>query len=661
MSPRPQLQILSTKPCSRNGASVGLITVIAQFAFGSLSTIAAPPRAADFVPENAVIAITLRNGDEQAKTLRSTIDRLGVLETNAYATISSTPEFLQAQIGLAGVASAAKLDAWGAVGAALGREAVVAIGMPEKPGGKPRVELVIVPRDTQVVDRLLEIAESMTGLIRRGEPDPARSRKIGDVTVFQLAPELVFCRKGEALLIANDGEILKKAMECCAAAKGRLSDAKTYRDAEQKVPSTAVAWAMVDSPRLRAALHGEQEPPDKIDNPLGGFLFGGWWFALRTAESAVAWIEPESQALTMNVELISSEPLPTTHRGFAPEAAKADSWDERKLPGYLGSMQIARDWRSLFAERESILTLSAAGDLVNFSNSMTTLFGLDFLEELLPIVNGPIRLIAVQPDFSNLGYLPSPRLPSFALAIPMRFDAGSQLPRRLHSGSQTALSLINADAMQKGEPTYLLDMDRYRDVRLVYSEFPAESGEGMMMQRAATDSSPSNSKPTNHAATPAESSGEDMKMAAEDGATTSKPAGTRYVAVRYNFAMAAAVIDNEYVVATSRRLLEQIIDASKDQRGASSGTGAKPIGDTLRVEGNAVVALLRNNREELVAKRMLEQDRTRRQAEDEVDAFLELASFGERLELTTSVDGRTQRAVLSVRVSKPAPASESTR
>lgn len=592
---------------------------------------AEPPRAADYVPDNAAIAITLRDGDQHVSTLREALDELGVFETHAYETISTTPEFMQAQVGLAGIASAAKLDSWGAVGAALGREAVAALAPNQPPHNKPNVVLVIIPREPVVMDRLLEIGESMAGLTRRGEPDPARSRKLGDDIAFQVAPELVFCRTRDALVIANDGEFLARAVHCGTTGKNRLSQTKTYRDAEKNVPSGALAWAVVDRPRLSTALHGDAGPPDKINNPLGGFLFGGWWYALRTAEKAVAWIESKPHAVHAHFEVVAGADLPATHRGFAAARQPDATWDERSLPRFIGAIRIDRDWRALFAERESLLTLPAAGDVVNFSNTLTTILGIDFLEELLPAVNGAIRLIAVKPDYSKLSYLPSPRLPSFALAIPLRLDAAGQLARRLNSGSQTALSLINADAMQKGEPTYLLDMDRYRDVRMVFAEFPADMNSGMVMKGVAPD--------------------DGEEMTAKDQPSTTKPSGPQHVGVRYNFAMAAAVVGSDYVVATSRDLLERIIDAHLDKKAAAMPTDA-PRADSFVLMGHSIIELLRDNREELVTQRMLEQDRTRKQAEEEIDAFLELAAFGDHLEIATKAQGRTHSTDITIRIAR---------
>ncbi|MBL8878503.1 MAG: hypothetical protein JNG88_05225 [Phycisphaerales bacterium] len=613
---------------------------------------AAPPRAADFVPDNVFVALTLRDGDHQATALRETIEQLGVYETAAYELISTTPEFMQAQVGLAGIASAAKLDGWGAIGATIGREAVAAIAPGELHSGRPNVVLVIVPREPAIMDRLLEIGQSMAGLTRRGEPDAARSRKVGDHIVYQLAPELCFCRTPEALVIANNGEFLTTALQCGTTGRNRLSETKIYREAEGKTPTTALAWAMIDSPRLKTALHDGEEPPDKINNPLGGFLFGGWWHALRAAESAVAWIESKPQAIHAHIEVISNADLPATHRGFAAPSDRPAAWNERGLPRFLGSITIDRDWRALFAERESLLTLSAAGDVVNFSNTLTTILGIDFLEELLPAVNGSIRLIAVRPDFSKLDYLPSPRLPSFALAIPLKLDAAGQMARRLNSGSQTALSLVNADAMQKGEPTYLLDMDRYRDVRLVFADFPRETSTGTMMQDVPPPPGESSRGKTGVAA-PEErpSSAENPMTSANEGPTT-RPGKPRRVGMRYNFAMAAAVVGNEYVVATSRDLLERIIDVHLDNQPRLKKDAAGSV-DSLVFEARSIVALLRDNREELVTQRMLEQDRTRKHAEQEIDAFLELAAFGDGVEISTSTKGRTYSADLTMRVSRP--------
>ena len=73
-------------------------------------------------------------------------------------------------------------------------------------------------------------------------------------------------------------------------------------------------------------------------------------------------------------------------------------------------------------------------------------------------------------------------------------------------------------------------------------------------------------------------------------------------------------------------MLEQIIDALRaaEDRAASQARSARRTLERLELRVAPLVALLRDNRRELITNRMLEEDLPREKAAGQVDTFLEL-------------------------------------
>ncbi len=607
----------------------------------------APPiasvSAAACLPEGVLIVVSLRDGDQQIPAFRRLLDEQQVEESAAYHLLNANPQIMQARIGLAGLAMTAGTDVWGALGAVLGRD--LTIGIVPGEGKNARFIGASITRDAPTLGRLLDAVHVAAGLVKNGTPDPARSELIDGVRVFKTENNVWHGLVGDTVFLGNSRDLLRAALGARANAKGRLSDLPLYRDAAAQVPEGAPAWAFVNMAGIRAALGPERALPEQVNNPLGGFLFGGWWRTIVQSDGAVAWATASPRTLTLDLAVSSTTPTPASHAGFVVSGAPAPRWSSAALPGYAAELSVTRDWASLFAERESILTLPAAGQIVNFSNVLTTLMGqLDFTEQVLPAVRGPMRLIIARQDLSALPYQPSPRLPAFALVAPLKFDPNSDFPRRLYTAAQMAMSFVNADAAQKQQPAYLIDTDRYRGTRILIAEYPdptAHAAPGMDGPGAMT---PADSKRAD-AAPPAGA------QPAEAARPTPKPT----VSARYNISPAAAVVDGHFVIATSPALLKQIIDAIADgAEGKAAGPGAAgALADTLTLRVPPSLQMLRDNREELIVNRMLEKDLSKEQAGRDVDAFFGLIGFLDRLSLTSKPVEHGYRATLAVTLREP--------
>lgn len=594
--------------------------------------------AASYLPADAPFFAVLRDGDQQVRAFRALLADLAFEESAAYRNLDSNPKLTQARIGAYGIAAMVASDPWTAAGVLLGREVAVAV----TPGGGrgPRVAIVAAPRDAPAFDRMLGALHRMAGLERDGQPDDARSGLVDGVRVYNAAADFFHCRIDDALVLANDRELLQTIIAGRDAPDANLAATAAYRAARDTAPADAAIWACADMAAVRRLLGPDRPLPEKFENPLAGFIAGGWWHAIRNADSVVAWVTPAERTLKIDLRVTCGAFPPETHRGFAPSRPTGFHWPAAGLPRFVGEIAVTRDWAGLFSEREALLSLTAAGQAVQFSNGVTTLLGqLDFSDDILPIISGPARLIVAGQRFDALPYTPTPRLPAFALVVPLRFPEESGFARRLFAATQTAVSALSLIAKQEGNPPYLMDTDRHRGYRIVFSEYddPAEmdamrrqmAGEG---DASAPDSPRANGPPA-------------------EAATAAR----RLAGVRYNFAPAAALVEDQYVVATSSALLRDIIDAivaAKASDSPPAGREAPP--DALELRGPAIVQLLRDNYDELVANAMLEKDQPRAQAEDELNLLLGLLEFGARLGVSATQPERGLAATFELALTRPA-------
>lgn len=568
-------------------------------------------RAIDLLPENAAAALVVRNPDQQLESFRHLLDTYAFDDTKAYQQLMADRELAQGRVVLMGLAAGAGTDAWGLIGAALGRE--VALGLRPRPDAQPAWILVSLLRDQGLVDRALSGLHAMVGLTQNGRPDPQRSRIVDGVRVFAIDEDFYQCRVDDALILTNDRDTLRAALRCAHKGEHSLSQRLHERSAGTQAPQSASAWAFVDLDQFRTRPDGTPQWPSTLNNPLGGLLFGGWYQTLRQADLAFAWATVSDRRLRVETSLRAEGDWPATHRGFTQKPDPQLVWDAHDLPRFLGQISVLRDWAALFAEREALLSLPAASDLVNFSTTLTTLFGgFDFTSDVLPAFSGPTRLVAAGQDFSEAQVLPVPRLPAFALVAPLKPAAIEGLQRRLFSSAQMALSLLNADMAQNRKPTYLIDIERYRNYRTLFTDFsqPA-AGSGMRMDATGRAAS------SNRSAEPGDS----------------KPASPTEAGMRYNFRPAMSVVEGQWIIASSRTLLHDIIDTLV----RSKARGPQRPDDhqtwNLDIDGRAVAAILRENRRELVTDQMLDHNLSKQEAERKIDAIFEIAAFARRLRM----------------------------
>lgn len=551
----------------------GLMVTAIVVSAGAVGAADSPDRvivsdsAADYLPADLPVVVTLRHGDQRLMDIRGFLKQSGLMDDVIKGAVEQNPGLAAARIGLLGLAAASDMDAWSAIGALLGRETVM--GLTPGPGGRPRVVVVSVARDPAALDRFLHQVHVAAGIAVSGEIDPSRVRTYSGARIISINDDFFQCRFGDALIVSNDGDLIKRAIDAKTGKTARLSASDRYRGQQEVATSATIGWSILDLPALRALAGDKGLFAERLGNPLGGFLLGGWSHALRHCDSLNVRLTAEEGGLSLVVTAEPMEPLKGLHHAFMLEPRSAPRWSSGAVPHFLGVIRVDRDWASLFADRESLLTLPAASGVVNFNTVLSTLLGeLDFMDDFLAKVNGPVQFVFTRQDFSARPYDPTPKLPGMALLIPLDFQSDPELADILQSAALRTVTIVGMDQAQKNQPSLMTHTETYEGIELVYGKYRAPS-------RADDD---------------------------DDKAL---------VPIQYNFAPAIAIVGDRFIISTTRELLYDLIDARREASAAAQALDY----DELVVDLSMLERILHDNLDELVANRMLEENETRAQAE----------------------------------------------
>ena len=238
--------------------------------------------------------------------------------------------------------------------------------------------------------------------------------------------------------------------------------------------------------------------------------------------------------------------------------------------------------------------------MVEFETNFGTISaGMSFVDDLLPELRPDLTFVATRPVFEPGAAVPEVRYPQFALLIPLR-DAAKVAPD-LKMAFQSAIVFLSAASVQ-------------------------ENGRGLRLSLRK------------HA-------GIDLLTAAYAPPTDGEMEGRSALPVRYNFAPSCAEVDGWFLMASSPRILTDLID------GRGKGTGEAPGANAgFWIDGREAALLLRENREALVTQSILKEGKARPAAEMQTDLLLDLARHVRSLSLVFAEERGEAGLRLTVRL-----------
>jgi len=433
--------------------------------------------------------------------------------------------------------------------------------------GRPQRVLALAEVDAKGARMLLDGAEILTQE-RRDVVLPATD---ASPAVWKMG-DLFVCLDGAVLAVGTVPELLQQVRDRTAEGIG-----ETLAGARGLAGADADVFGYVDLETYGAKLR-EGGKPDDIGQ---AFLLGSLAHHLPRAPWAALALDLEPEGGAWRASLRGYVPVEEE-----PEAIRKSFGGELKelpfaLPeNTLGLLRMRRSLPAMWSHRDVLIEERGIPGLVEFETNFGNLTGgMSWVEHFLPSLRDEdIVVIATRRSFQGKA-TPAIRLPQGAVLFPIR--ASDKLGLSFRIGFQTAIGIINAQQGMMGSP-FLISNETY---------------EGVEIQSAAY-------------------------LPPSDG----EMEGRKNLPLRYNFEPSAAVVGDYYVLASTKDVLKEIIDARGGKTPVPAGTNAG-----FWIRPGEVRAALAENREQLVAQTMLKDGLDRAAAEQRVSWLLDLARYAKAM------------------------------
>jgi hypothetical protein len=386
----------------------------------------------------------------------------------------------------------------------------VAVAVYPRPGALGPGYLVIVQYpDRELWAKLRPQVEAWAALAAGGKME---RESVAGRQVVGLDKKAYFFTESDMFVGSND----KKLIETASPVISKKSEANLLSDASFKAGTANakgnVARIYFDSEKARALLKRDRWAPDKVDNFIGTLLLQDLIELGATSKYANAGIDVEGKKVSF-VVTIPGRPnrLGDAFKGFLLDPKDAGATVAPKVKGYLGGLVIHRDMQKLYHNREKLVVEAVQPEFDKFESGINNLVpGKNFVEDLLPMLGNQLTFLAARQDFTNRAGQPAIKLPAFAMVAELtKPKEGGDFLTMLF---QAIVPIMNFQLKENGGQPQLLVMDKHNGVDVTFA-------------RPLTETVGKN------------------------------------LPIVHNFRFSAATVDNKYILATSRDLCQNLIDA----------------------------------------------------------------------------------------------------
>jgi len=344
-------------------------------------------------------------------------------------------------------------------------------------------------------------------------------------------------------------------------------------EARRLAPGAPLAFGMLDLKPFHAKMAENGKPKDFGQ----ALILGAFPHELRSAPwAAFAFdLRPEGRDWKLHMEGVVPMPEQRSEKVQAAFGGTLKDLPFELPEETLAVVRMKRNLRSLWEFQDDFIAAKALPKLVQFSGTFETLTGLTFSEEVLPRLGGEVTFVAIRRTWADGEQAPEVKLPHMALIWPIKTD--DRMRQSMDLAFQQVMSLIGLQQKQMSRK-FMVMRESYKEIPIMTARYPS----------------------------PAKGEME----------------GRRAMPIRYNFEPAAAVVGEQYVIASSTAVLKRLIDA---REGSTKAPAGKNAGFWLNPQ--PAVAMLRANRPALVAQHMIKEGVDKATAEQVIGMLLDAASM----------------------------------
>jgi hypothetical protein len=440
--------------------------------------------------------------------------------------------------------------------------------------------------DPQIAERLFAGAEILSQQ-KRSEVFPADAER---AALWQLGEAFV-CIERDLLVVSSDRSLATAVRNRAAPGVGAA-----MHEARGSVGADSDVFVYVNLKVLGDQLRAAGKPRD-----LGQAILLG----------AFAHQVPDAPWAAFGVRLaVERDEVRLTARGLVPVTeAPADAVQASyggtleplpfRLPDHtLAVVRAKRSLSAIWSYRDDLIHERAIPKLVEFETNFGNLTGgMSWVEQFLPSLrDADLVLLATRRVYREGEPAPAVRYPQGALLFPIR--KSDRFGLKLQIGFQTAIGIINAQQGMSGK-AFFLTTEPYKGTMIQTARYlPPTEGEKEM---------------------------------------------AKALPPRFNFEPSAAIVGDHFVLASTRAIVEDLIDA---QDGATPVRAGVNSGIWLRPP--EVLAILKENREALIAQTMMKEGDDRPTAEKKIDLVLDLGQYVRGLVLTAEQSRASLDVVLEL-------------
>jgi hypothetical protein len=433
-----------------------------------------------------------------------------------------------------------------------------------------------------------KLRDVVVGLIREdarrnGRSDPVRSREYRGVSVHRV-DNAWFAVWDEWLLITNHADLGKGILDrFFDRSKDSLAAKESFQQAMGLCKDDATLWGYADLTAIRASLPAGKFLPDHSRDAGAELLLGGVLAVLDHASFAVAALSLDHERLSVSLTSPArSEWISAVRQYYFGPQLSGRAPPVLVPPGTIASLSTYRDLGQFWLRAGELFDKETADQFAEADSTLTTLFsGHDFGGDILGAVDAGLQLVVARQEFAQGQPIPAIRLPAVALIAELKNP--DTMRRELRRIFQSFVGFLNIVSAMNGQPQLELDEEREGDVHLVLARF-VPPADGNPQQSAA---------------------------------------------IQFNFVPCLAFAGTRVVLATSPTLARQVLAPDCPVRRVEPGTNT-----ALYLDAPGIRSALLDNRQHLVAQAILNEGRSREEAEKQVDALFFL------LQQVQSLDAR---------------------
>jgi len=430
--------------------------------------------------------------------------------------------------------------------------------------------LIVDAEDAQMLAEIHDFFRTIAKSEAAKQNDPSRvaSAVYRGIEGWKFGPGDSHAIIGARLLFSNKPETIKAAIDRQLDYSGEAAPSRFQTLITPQASSQHQVTLFADMKVLKQ-VPGFEQGLKQDDNPLTRLLFAPFLAALQDATWVTAGANLTSEELAIDVNADRASAEATALNSFAlPVDEGKGAMPNLTVPGQIAAISLYRDLHEFYSRKDELFPDRTSG-LIFFENMMGIFFsGKDLTNEVLAETLPDMRIVVAEQRYDEKTGTPAMKLPGFAVVLQLR-DPG-KFHEVMEEAWQKAIGLVNFTRGQKALPGLIIRNSDHNGTHYTSSYFSVADEEN----RDAVD-------------------------------------------IRFNFQPALAVTGDRLIMSSSDALTRDLIEALKDQqeKGVAPQDGKHSL---LELKSAPLAAVLDSNREALIRQNMVEDGKSREEAEQEV-------------------------------------------